>query len=150
MYSIGRLSQLTNVSNETIRYYERIDLLPSPQRATNGYRKYDETDVDRLQFVRRLRSLDFTLDEIREILAFKERQEPPCQYVMSVMDKQIHEIEQRMRDLQKLQSEIKSLYDAGANLPDDVQMKTCVCHLIQIGGDIDTKKKSPPKITLLK
>ena len=134
MYSIGGLSQLTTVSNETIRFYERIDLLPPPQRATNGYRQYDDTDVERLQFIRRLRSLDFTLEEIREILAFKERQEPPCQYVMNVMDNQIHEIEQRMQDLQKLQGEIKSLYEAGKNLPEDVQMKTCVCHLIQIGG----------------
>lgn len=133
MYSIGLLSQLTKVSNETIRYYERIDLLPTPQRANNGYR--DDTDIDRLQFIRRLRSLDFALEEIREILAFKERQEPPCRYVMSVMDKQIHEIEQRMQDLQKLQGEIKSLYEVGRNLPEDVQMKTCVCHLIQTSGD---------------
>lgn len=135
MYSIGLLSQLTKVSNEAIRYYERIDLLPPPQRASNGYRQYDNTDVERLQFIRRLRSLDFALEEIREILAFKERQEPPCQYVMTVMDKQIHEIEQRMQDLQKLQGEIVSLYEAGKNLPEDVQMKTCVCHLIQVSGD---------------
>jgi len=135
MYTIGMLSQLTKVSSETIRYYERIDLLPSPKRASNGYRQYDQAGVERVQFVRRLRSLDFTLEEIREILAFKERQEPPCQYVMSVMDKQIYEIEQRMQDLQKLQGEIKSLYEAGKNLPEDVQMKTCVCHLIQTSSE---------------
>lgn len=134
MVSIGVLSQLTNVSSETIRYYERIDLLPPAQRANNGYRQYDDVDVERLQFIRRLRSLDFALEEIREILAFKERQEPSCQYVMNVMDKQIHEIEQRMQDLQKLQGEIQSLYDAGKKLPEDVQMKACVCHLIQVSG----------------
>jgi DNA-binding transcriptional MerR regulator len=135
MVSIGVLSQLTKVSNETIRYYERIELLPPAQRANNGYRQYDDADVERLQFIRRLRSLDFALEDIREILAFKERQEPPCQYVMTVMHKQIQEIAQRMQDLQKLQGEIKSLYEAGKNLPEDVQMKTCVCHLIQVSGE---------------
>lgn len=134
MYSIGQLSQHTKVSNETIRYYERINLLPPSRRATNGYRRYDDVDVERLQFIRRLRAFDFALEEIREILAFKERQEPPCQYVMNVMDKQIHEIEQRMQDLKKLQGEIKSLHEAGRKLPEDVQMKTCVYHLIQVSG----------------
>ena len=134
MYTIGLLNQLTKVSTETIRYYERIELLPSAQRANNGYRQYDDTDVERLQFIRRLRTLDFSLEEIREILAFKERQEPPCQYVMNVMDKQIHEIEHRMQDLQKLQNEIKSLHETGKKLPEDVQMKICVCHLIQVSG----------------
>lgn len=145
MYLIGQLSQLTNTSNETIRYYEHINLLPPPQRATNGYRQYDETDVERLQFIRRSRSLDFTLEEIREILAFKERQEPPCLYVMTVMDKQIHEIEQRIQDLQTLQGEVKSLYEAGKNLPEDVQMKKCICHLIQIGDGIKSEGIAPPK-----
>jgi DNA-binding transcriptional MerR regulator len=131
MYSIGQLSQRTGVSSETIRYYERITLLSRPQRAENGYRQYGETDVERLQFIRRSRALDFTLDEIREILAFRERQEPPCRYVMSVMQERMEEIERRIQDLEKLRDEIKDLHEAGKQLPEDVQMKTCVCHLIQ-------------------
>jgi DNA-binding transcriptional MerR regulator len=131
MYSIGQLSQRTGVSPEAIRYYERITLLSSPKRAQNGYRQYDDTDVERLQFIRRSRALDFALDEIREILAFRERQEPPCAYVMTVMEERIGEIEERIRDLEKLRDDIKGLYEAGKHLPQDVQMKTCVCHLIQ-------------------
>lgn len=130
MYSIGQLSQLTKVSNETIRYYERIDLLPLPQRAENGYRQYSDADVERLDFIRRSRALDFTIDQIKEILAFRERQEPPCQYVMGVMETRIDEIESRIRDLTRLRNEIEALHKAGKSLPEDVQMKTCVCHLI--------------------
>jgi DNA-binding transcriptional MerR regulator len=135
MYSIGQLSQRTGVATETIRYYERIALLSRPQRAENGYRQYDHTDVERLQFIRRSRSLDFTLDEIREILAFRERYEPPCSYVMSVMQDRIGEIEQRIQDLEKLRDDITALHEAGKHLPQDVQMKTCVCHLIQTSGE---------------
>jgi DNA-binding transcriptional MerR regulator len=134
MYSIKQLSQQTNTSTEAIRYYERIELIPQPQRAKNGYRQYTETDVERLQFIRRSRTLDFSLDEIREILAFRERQEPPCSYVMEVMQKRIEEIEGRIADLQKLRDEVKTLYEIGKNLPEDVQMKTCVCHLIKTSG----------------
>lgn len=134
MVSIGQLSQQTGISTEAIRYYERIALLPAAKRAANGYRQYDERDIERLQFIKRSRALDFTLNDIREILAFRERNEPPCQYVMTVMETQIEEIEQRIRDLEQLRTEIKTLHEVGQSLPEDVQMKTCVCHLIQTSG----------------
>jgi DNA-binding transcriptional MerR regulator len=134
MYSIGQLSHRTHVSTEAIRYYERIALLPRPQRARNGYRQYDDADVERLRFIRRSRALDFTLDEIREILAFRERGEPPCRYVMDVMEARIEEIEERIKDLEKLRDDIKTLHEIGRHLPEDAQMKACVCHLIQISG----------------
>ncbi len=135
MYSIGALSQQTGVSTETIRYYERIALLPPPHRANNKYRQYDDSDVERLQFIKRSRALDFGINEIKEILAFRERQEPPCQFVMDLMEERIGEIEQRIQDLERLRTEIKTLHEAGKQLPEDVQMKTCVCHLIQISGE---------------
>ncbi|MBZ0294488.1 MAG: heavy metal-responsive transcriptional regulator [Anaerolineae bacterium] len=133
MFTIGELSEKTSVSTEAIRYYERIGLIPEPQRADNGYRLYIEADVDRLNFIRRARALDIALDEIDEILAFRERNEAPCAHVMKVMERRIEEIENRIRDLQKMRDEIKHLYEAGKQLPDDVQMKVCVCHLIQTG-----------------
>lgn len=133
MYSIGALSHHTRVSPETIRYYERIVLLPSPQRAKNGYRQYDDTDVERLLFIRRLRALDFGIDEIKEILAFRERHEPPCRFVLDVMAERIEEIEARIKDLEKLRDEIQVLHEAGRQLPEDVLMKNCVCHLIATG-----------------
>ncbi|QPC83050.1 heavy metal-responsive transcriptional regulator [Phototrophicus methaneseepsis] len=133
MLKIGDLSEQTGVSTEAIRYYERIGLIPEPQRADNGYRVYTQSDVERLNFVRRARALDIALDEIDEILAFRERNEPPCSHVMMVMERRIEEIENRIRDLQRVRDEIKRLHEAGKQLPEDVQMKTCVCHLIQTG-----------------
>jgi DNA-binding transcriptional MerR regulator len=133
MFTIGDLSEKTGVSTETIRYYERIGLVPEPQRADNGYRLYVEADVERMNFIRRARALDIALDEIDEILAFRERNEAPCSHVMTVMARRIVEIENRIRDLQKVRDEIKHLYEAGKELPADVQMKSCVCHLIRTG-----------------
>jgi MerR family mercuric resistance operon transcriptional regulator len=133
MFTIGNLSKQTDVSTEAIRYYERIGLIPKPQRADNGYRVYTQSDVERLNFIRRARALDIALDEIDEILAFRERNEAPCSHVMTVMEQRIEEIENRIRDLQRMRDEIQQLYEAGKQLPEDVQMKTCVCHLIQTG-----------------
>jgi DNA-binding transcriptional MerR regulator len=62
---IGKLSYLTGCNIETIRYYERIGLLPSPPRSVARYRLYDVADVRRLVFVRRARELGFPLDEVR-------------------------------------------------------------------------------------
>src|SRR5574341_2395696 len=133
MLNIGDLSEQTGVSTQTIRYYERIQLLPEPKRASNGYRIYDAADIERLTFIQRSRALDFSLAEIAEILAFRERNEPPCQYVMAVMRQQITAIQQRIHDLERLQDELTVLYEAGQLLPEDVQMRACICHLIHAG-----------------
>jgi len=137
MFTIGNLSKKTGVGTEAIRYYERIGLIPKPQRAENGYRVYSEEDSERLSFIRRARVLDFTLDEIDEILAFRERNEAPCSHVMAVMERRIDEIETRIRDLQNMRDEISRLHEVGKQLPEDVQMRSCVCHLIQTGMQED-------------
>ncbi len=66
---IGELSRRTGCNIETIRYYERIALLPAPARSAGRYRVYDPADVRRLAFIRRARELGFTLDEVRTLLA---------------------------------------------------------------------------------
>lgn len=89
--------------------------------------------MDRLQFIRRARALDFALDEIAEILAFRERNEPPCAHVMDLICHQIDAIESRIRDLERIRNELKTLHEAGHDLPEDVRMRTCICHLFQTG-----------------
>ena len=133
MLQIGDLSRKTDVSSKTIRYYEDIGLLPEPRRTENGYRVYSQDDVERLQFIRRARALDFALDEIAEILAFRERNEPPCGHVMDLICHQIDAIESRIRDLERIRDELKALHSAGQDLPEDVRMRTCICHLVQTG-----------------
>lgn len=134
MLSIGELSARTGISTKTIRYYEEIGVLPPARRNhENGYRLYDEADVERLSFIRRTRALDFALEDIAEILAFRDRDEPPCRYVMALMETQIVHISARIRDLERIRDELIGLHEAGQSLPEDVQMRACVCHLIQTG-----------------
>ena len=70
---IRTLVERTGVPARTIRYYEAVGVLPPPRRKSNGYRDYDEADVGRVLFVAGARRLDFSLDDIAEILALRDR-----------------------------------------------------------------------------
>jgi len=128
---IGELAQQSGVSATAIRFYEDSGVLPASQRAVNGYREYNEEDVKRLNFVRNARELDFSLDELREVLGLRERGQAPCQHVLGVLDEKRLLLEERIRRLQELRAELNDLRRSGADLPtDDVRMERCVCHLI--------------------
>jgi MerR family transcriptional regulator, mercuric resistance operon regulatory protein len=66
--AIGELSRRTQCNVETIRYYERIGLLPTPHRSGGRFRRYEADDVARLRFIRRARQLGFTLDDVRALM----------------------------------------------------------------------------------
>lgn len=133
---IHELARRAHVCAPTIRYYEKIGVLPPPPRADNGYRVYQEVDLERLRFVARARSLEFSLDEIREILAFREREEAPCTYVLSRIEEKVQEIDRRMTALSQLRQELQQLQakadaEAGDLLLIPSETDACVCHLIE-------------------
>lgn len=133
---IKELSRRTSLSSKTIRYYEDIGLLPPPRRLPNGYRDYREADVDRVKFVAASRGLDFSLDDIGEILDLRDRREAPCRVVLDLLQQRADEISQRIADLQRLESELRELHRLGLTFPtDDVDGKECVCHLITQRSD---------------
>jgi DNA-binding transcriptional MerR regulator len=132
---IGQLAQMAGTSAKTIRFYEEAELLPPAHRAENGYRLYGDEDAQRLRFIRQARHLDFTLDDLKEVLALRDRGEAPCRYVIQLLHKKSTEIEERIRQLRELQQELHELAQQAAQLPDDdIEMKTCVCHLIENQG----------------
>lgn len=76
--AIGALSRRTGCQVETIRYYERAGLLPAPARSPGRYRQYGTRHVRRLTFIRRARSLGFSLDEVRRLLTLADERRRPC------------------------------------------------------------------------
>lgn len=129
--SISDLAEASGASTKTIRYYEQIGLLPPARRAENGYRLYDSEDVRRLRFIRNARHLDFSLEDLKEVLALRDQGEAPCRYVAYLLKAKAAKIEERIRQLQELQQELQQLLRQAESLPnDDIEMKHCVCHLI--------------------
>jgi DNA-binding transcriptional MerR regulator len=132
---IRELAARVGLSTKTIRYYEQVGVLPSPKRRTNGYRIYDENDVDRLKFVIGARQLDFTLEDITEILALRDCREAPCKVVLDLLMDKAHEVSLRIEALQKLETSLRELHELGKTFPmDDIEGKNCVCHLVSSQG----------------
>ncbi|BCK76255.1 MULTISPECIES: MerR family transcriptional regulator [Acetobacteraceae] len=102
--TIGKLASETGVHLETVRYYERIGLIPAPRRARNGYRHYRAEDVRRLSFVRRARDLGFDIEEIRTLLALAEPGLPSCDEVRTLAIAHLGDIQSKISDLQRLAS----------------------------------------------
>ena len=93
---IGELAGLTRTQVETIRYYEREGLLPTPDRTGGNYRIYGESHVERLAFIRNCRNLDMTLDEIRVLLRFRELPDENCGEVNALLDEHIGHVAERV------------------------------------------------------
>ena len=128
---IRELAQITGVADTTIRYYEDIQILPPPARKENGYREYRESDVERLRLVAGLRRLDFSLDDIKEILDLRDRQIAPCDVLLDLLGKKAKDIQHRITELQRLNTQLEDLHTVGEGFPrDDIQGKHCVCHLV--------------------
>jgi DNA-binding transcriptional MerR regulator len=128
---IKQLSRRTGLPEKTIRFYEAVGVLPPPKRRPNGYREYGEADVARVRFVAGLRRLDFSLDDVGEILAMRDRREAPCRVVLDRLSARADEIAQRITELRRLEEDLRRLYSLGLTFPtDDVDGKNCVCHLV--------------------
>lgn len=128
---IKELSRRTGLQDKTIRYYEEVGVLPPPKRRPNGYRDYDETDVERVKFVMGARRLDFSLDDISEILFMRDRREAPCRVVLDLLEQRADEVARRIVEMGHLETELRHLYALGLTFPtDDVDGKDCVCHLV--------------------
>lgn len=106
---IGELGQRTGVDVETIRYYEKVGILPEPARTEGNYRYYNEQHADRLSFVRHCRALDMTLDEIRVLLQVRDTPESNCSEVNQLLDEHIGHVTTRIAALTGLEKELRTL-----------------------------------------
>ncbi len=143
MLRIGELGEKVDLPAQTIRYYEQMGLLPKPARGPNGYRVYDDPDEQRLRFIRSARALDFSIDDIREILDLRDRGVAPCRVALGLMESRIEAIDHHIRELEGLRAELVRLHQVGKQMPEDVLMKECVCHLIEGGGEESAEARSP-------
>lgn len=103
MHSIGAAARLSGVPIETIRYYERIGVVPPPERAASGRRLYDDEGIVRLRFVRRCRELGLPLDDVRTLLALAAGESGVCKEVRVLGERHLRGVRARMADLQRLE-----------------------------------------------
>lgn len=103
------LAARTGCNLETIRYYERAGLLPSPPRSAGGHRLYDATHVDRLRFVRRARELGFALEEIRALLGLADERYRSCTRAHAVATNHLQDVQRKVRDLRRIERTLTAM-----------------------------------------
>ncbi|HTY02867.1 MAG TPA: Cd(II)/Pb(II)-responsive transcriptional regulator [Rhodocyclaceae bacterium] len=106
---IGELAERAGCLVETIRYYERLGLMPAPGRSLGNYRLYGDTHVDRLLFIRRCRSLGMSLAETKQLLDLHDAPDRICRDIDRLIDDHIVRVNDRLAELQALQLQLKRL-----------------------------------------
>ena len=127
---IGELARRAGTSARTLRFYEQAGLLPAPLRTPSGYRDYDDTAVDRLAFVRAAQAAGLTLAEIREVVAVREAQGPPCAHVVELLDRHAYELDARIAELEATRAEVWRLRERAATLDPAACVDADVCNVI--------------------
>src|ERR1035438_7822664 len=105
----GELAERAGVSADTLRHYERMGLLPSPQRSASGYRLYPPAALDRVRMIRRALAIGFSLKELGRILRVREQGGAPCREVRSMAGEKLRELERKIEEMTALQRLLKRL-----------------------------------------
>jgi len=128
---IGELNQRSGVSTKTIRYYEDIGLLPSPERTDSGYRSYEEAAIGRLGFIRAAKSVGLSLGEIRETLDFRDRGEVPCAHVTALIERHAADLSERITALEAMRRDLEHLAKKARNASPSDSRAATYCHIIE-------------------
>ena len=126
---IRDLAIASGATAQTIRFYERRGLLDPAERAGNGYRRYNEAALSRLQFIRSAKTAGLTLSEIGSIITVREAGEVPCGHVLDLLAAKLSNVHRRQQELVLLETELQHLIDGTQHLdPGDCEAGS-VCHL---------------------
>ncbi|MET9818167.1 MULTISPECIES: heavy metal-responsive transcriptional regulator [unclassified Streptomyces] len=112
VWTITQLARQVGLTPDTLRYYERIDLLPAPARTSGSHRRYGPDALDRLHFIQGSQRLGLKLDEIRDLLAVRDTGACPCEPAAGLLRRHIAEVDAEMTRLAKLRAELVAMADA--------------------------------------
>lgn len=110
--TIGILAELTGTSTDTLRYYEKLGLVKADKRSRSGYRLYGQDAVRQVRFIRGAKALQFTLEEIKQLLRLDASDEATCGEMLSRTEAKIVEAEQRIRELKEIKTVLGKLAKA--------------------------------------
>ena len=126
---IGRLAELTGVKVPTIRFYEQNGLVPSPRRSEGGQRRYDESAVDRLNFIRHARNLGFSVEDNRQLLTLSEHPTQSCDAAEEIAQHHLRQVEGKIARLRRIRTELKRMIEAcGGGSTADCRILEAIAH----------------------
>jgi len=112
---ISQLSKLTQVPSKTIRYYEESQLIPQAARSINGYRDYQEDDIEQLIFIRRCRELQIPIEQIKVLIQVKTNKKSSCREVDALIVEQLGKVKNTISELRLLEQTLTNLAQSCPN-----------------------------------
>jgi MerR family mercuric resistance operon transcriptional regulator len=127
---IGELATACSLPTQTIRYYERRRLLPIAERSPNGYRSYDGSAVDQIQFIQRAQAAGLTLAEITGVIKVRADGKAPCEHVDGLLNDKLAAVDNRIGELRQLRGDLIEQLDRSSRLdPTDCRADE-ICHIL--------------------
>ncbi|MEX0647478.1 MAG: MerR family transcriptional regulator [Balneolaceae bacterium] len=113
-YKIGKTAELAGVNKETVRYYERRNLIPEPDRMDSGYRLFSQRHINQIRFIKRAQELGFTLSEIEGLLNLKVDEHTTCSEIKQKAQHKYQDVVKKIADLQRIKETLTDLIDSCA------------------------------------
>ena len=111
-YKIGEVAKRADVNKETVRYYEKRELIPKPDRRRSGYRIFTQRHIDQITFIKRAQQLGFTLTEIKELLELRIDEETSCSDIKEEAQQKYQDVSEKINDLQRIKETLTALIDS--------------------------------------
>lgn len=111
-YKIGEAARLANVNKETVRYYEKRDLIPEPDRRRSGYRIFTKRHINQIKFIKRAQELGFTLSEIKELLELRLDENTSCSEIKDEAQEKYQDVVEKIEDLERIKTTLIALIDS--------------------------------------
>lgn len=113
-YKTGEVAERANVNKETVRYYEKRNLIPEPDRRRSGYRIFTQRHINQIKFIKRAQELGFTLSEIKELLELRMDEDTTCSRIKSEAQEKYRDVQEKIEDLQRIKKTLLELIDSCA------------------------------------
>ncbi|MDX1672887.1 MAG: MerR family transcriptional regulator [Balneolaceae bacterium] len=111
-YKIGEVARRADVNKETVRYYEKRELIPEPDRRRSGYRIFTQRHIDQIKFIKRAQELGFTLSEIKELLDLRMDDNTTCSEIKIEAQVKYRDVADKIEDLERIKKTLVDLIDA--------------------------------------
>ena len=111
-FKIGEVATRAKVNKETVRYYEKRELIPKPDRRYSGYRIFTQRHIDQIKFIKRAQELGFTLSEIKELLELHMHEDSTCSEIKSEAQAKYQDVDEKIKDLQRIKETLVDLIDS--------------------------------------
>ena len=131
LYLVKDLADVAGVSPDTVRFYTKEKLLKPKRNKKNQYNLYDHSDLVRLRFILRAKTLGYTVSEIKKILSASEKGESPCPMVREILEKRIRQNKKLLEESLALQKRIENAMIKWQRLPDGIPIGDSICYLIE-------------------